>query len=132
MNFTNKEVAESYQNETLLFSKSMDAYFSMAHPWKIPILILSAFFLLLWTILIYGIMYYINFGINELKRNILDYITIIVYCYALALAWSGPFVDTVMYLFGPFPDWICYIYIAVKNGWLLGCEFCLIVVCYLK
>ena len=132
MNYTNKEYSIEYGHNATLFSKSMDDYFSMEHPWKIFLLITSTFFILLWTILIYGITYYINFGINELKRNILDYITISTYFYTLALAWSCPFFDTTMYLFGPFPDSVCYTYVALKNFWLLGCEFCLVVVCYLK
>ena len=62
----------------------MEAYFSFAkHPWKIVMLSANASVLVVWSFLIYGIVYYINLGLCELKRNMLDHITIIFYFYTI-------------------------------------------------
>ena len=53
------------------------------HPWKLSLIIGSFLLLILWTILVYGIIYYINFGITELKRNILDYIALNLFMFSL-------------------------------------------------
>ena len=62
----------------------MEAYYSIIeHPWKIVMLTSSTILIAVWGILIYGIVYYINLGLCELKRNMLDHITIIFYFYTI-------------------------------------------------
>ena len=138
-------------NNSITFEESMAAYFSISkYPWKIQMLSLNFTLMILWTLLVYGIVYYINYGINELKRNILDQITIIIYYYGLGkkiiisirkalyayfnlgITLSCGWLDLSHYLFGPFPSWACYGIIYLKNIGCLGAEICLFILCYLK
>ena len=74
---------------------SMEAYYTMDKPWKLFLIFGHLFLLAVWTVLLYGIIYYINFGINELKRNILDYLAINTYLFAIGELYGGkaPFIN---------------------------------------
>ena len=71
-------------DKNISFQVSIEAYFSIAeYPWKIVVLTSSTVLFFLWNFLIYGIIYYIHLGVNELKKNILDHVAIIFFFYTI-------------------------------------------------